>query len=89
MKDTIAGVKHHHERWDGKGYPDGLKGRRIPLIAAIIAVADSYDAMTSDRPYRRAMPKKKAEEEIIRNKGKQFCPDIVEAFLNILRRGEV
>jgi len=73
-------VRYHHERWDGKGYPDGLAGSEIPLLARIIAVADSYDAMTSDRPYRLAKDNSKAVEELIRCSGTQFDKDIVEAF---------
>jgi HD-GYP domain-containing protein (c-di-GMP phosphodiesterase class II) len=73
-------VRHHHERWDGKGYPDGLKGEEIPLGARVIAVADSFDAMTSNRPYRRAMGFSTALEEIVKNSGTQFDPQVVEAF---------
>jgi diguanylate cyclase (GGDEF)-like protein len=74
-------VLSHHERFDGKGYPQGLKGKDIPLYARIIAVADSYDAMTSDRVYHKAMTKQEAIEEIVRCSGTQFDPDIVQAFL--------
>ena len=77
-------VRHHHERWDGKGYPDGLKGEDIPLGARIIAVADSFDAMTSDRPYRRALSHATALAEIERNAGIQFDPQVVEAFQRYL-----
>ena len=73
-------VRSHHERWDGKGYPDGLGGREIPLGARIFAVADSLDAMTSHRPYRRAMGWKAASAEIIACSGKQFDPEIVDAY---------
>ncbi len=73
-------VRHHHERWDGGGYPDGLKDEEIPLGARIIAVADSYDAMTSDRPYRRALSTAVAMSEIDRNSGIQFDPVVVDAF---------
>ncbi|MGV8905442.1 MAG: HD domain-containing phosphohydrolase [Acetobacterium sp.] len=72
----------HHEKWDGKGYPQGLKGFEIPLGARIIAVADAYDAMTSDRPYRKAMDREVAVKEIVRNSGTQFDPDIVNIFIN-------
>ncbi len=74
-------VRHHHERWDGRGYPDGLKGEDIPLGSRIIAVADSYDAMTSNRPYRRALSHAVAMDEIVRNSGIQFDPQVVEAFV--------
>lgn len=73
-------VRHHHERWDGLGYPDGLTGEDIPLGARIIAVADSFDAMTSDRPYRKALSFSTALAEIVRNSGVQFDPQVVEAF---------
>jgi len=76
-------VRHHHERWDGKGYPDGLAGSEIPLLARIIAVADSYDAMTSDRPYRLAKDRERAVEELIRCSGVQFDREAVDVFKKI------
>jgi putative nucleotidyltransferase with HDIG domain len=72
-------ARNHHERFDGKGYPDGLKGKSIPLAARILTVADAFDAMTSDRPYRRALSQEVAAAEIRRNAGSQFCPDVVAA----------
>jgi putative nucleotidyltransferase with HDIG domain len=72
-------ARNHHERFDGKGYPDGLKGDQIPLAARILTVADAFDAMTSDRPYRRALSQEVAAAEIRRNTGTQFCPDVVAA----------
>jgi len=77
-------ILSHHERWDGKGYPRGLVGENIPLLARIIAVADSYDAMTEDRVYRKAMTEQEAVEEIVRNTGTQFDPEIVGLFLEII-----
>jgi putative nucleotidyltransferase with HDIG domain len=74
-------IRHHHERWDGKGYPDGLAGDEIPLGARIIAVADAYDAMTSDRPYRQALSHDIAIAELQRGAGKQFDPNVVAAFI--------
>lgn len=74
-------IRHHHERYDGRGYPDGLAGEEIPLTARILAVADTYDAMTSTRPYRKALDHDVAIEELIRCSGKQFDPKVVEAFL--------
>lgn len=71
----------HHERWDGKGYPQGLKGEEIPLLCRILAVADAYDAMTSDRTYRKAMSREETIAEIKRNVGTQFDPEIVSAFI--------
>ena len=73
-------VRHHHERWDGAGYPDGLFGQRIPLSARIFAVADTLDAMTSDRPYRAALGWADAVEEILAQSGRQFDPNVVQAF---------
>jgi HD-GYP domain-containing protein (c-di-GMP phosphodiesterase class II) len=74
-------IRHHHERWNGTGYPDGLAGEAIPLGARIIAVADVYDAMTSDRPYRRALSHEVALSELIRGSGTQFDARVLEAFL--------
>lgn len=76
-------VHSHHERFDGKGYPDGLAGDEIPLGARIFAVADTFDAMTSDRPYRRALPWEAARDEIVRHNGSQFDPQVVETFLEV------
>jgi HD-GYP domain-containing protein (c-di-GMP phosphodiesterase class II) len=73
-------VRHHHERWDGSGYPDGLGRTEIPLGARVFAVADALDAMTSDRPYRRAQSWEAATAEIVREAGRQFDPRVVEAF---------
>jgi HD-GYP domain-containing protein (c-di-GMP phosphodiesterase class II) len=76
-------VYSHHERWDGDGYPRGLKAEEIPFGARVFPIADSFDAMTSDRPYRRAMPTSEALEEIRQGSGSQFWPVAVEAFLSI------
>lgn len=76
-------VLHHHERWDGGGYPKGLKGEEIPFLVQIVAVADAYDAMTSDRPYRRALSPEEAAEVIRKEAGRQFSPRVAEAFLRV------
>ncbi|MBI4978832.1 MAG: HD domain-containing protein [Spirochaetes bacterium] len=76
-------VRHHHERWDGKGYPDGIAGERIPLLSRIITVADAFDAITSSRPYRRARTHKEAQHEIIQHRGTQFDPVIVDALMKV------
>lgn len=76
-------VRSHHERHDGRGYPDGLSGENIYIGARIFAVIDTYDAMTSDRPYRKALPPEVAHEEIVKNRGSQFDPKIVDAFIRI------
>jgi HD-GYP domain-containing protein (c-di-GMP phosphodiesterase class II) len=78
-------IRHHHERWDGRGYPDGLAGTQIPLGARVITVADAYDAMTSDRPYRAALSPEIALAELRRGAGRQFDPDLVEAFIACYR----
>jgi len=75
---------HHHERWDGAGYPDGLKGDDIPLFARIIAIADAYDAMISYRPYRRSLTKEEAKHEIEKNAGSQFDPNLIQYFLEVI-----
>jgi len=77
-------IQCHHERWDGKGYPLGVSGTEIPCLARILAVADSFDAMTSDRPYHPAMPLDKAVDELVANKNTQFDADVVDSFLKIL-----
>ncbi|MFH1995898.1 MAG: HD domain-containing phosphohydrolase [Candidatus Omnitrophota bacterium] len=82
LKDGVLAIRHHHERFDGGGYPDGLKSDGIPILARILAIADSYDAMTSDRAYRKGMPQEKAVEELKRCSGHQFDPSIVDAFLS-------
>lgn len=86
----ISGVRSHHERFDGDGYPDGIHGRYIPLIAKVISVADAYDAMTSERPYRRrTMNEETAIQTIRDNKGAQFDPLVVRAFLKAYNEGEI
>jgi putative two-component system response regulator len=80
LSQAIPIVRHHHERWDGKGYPDGLKSEAIPLLARIVAVADSFDAITIDRPYRRSRSLKDAYQEILRMSESQFDPIVVSAF---------
>lgn len=81
--DVLEYIKHHHERYDGDGYPDGLEGEDIPLGARIIMVSDSVDAMVTSRAYRDALSASKARQELIENKGSQFDPDVVDAALNI------
>lgn len=80
LKHVVAGMRYHHERWDGTGYPCKLKGEEIPMIARIISVADTYDAMVSTRPYRKGLDPKIAYDEIVKHSGTQFDPVVVEAF---------
>lgn len=85
LKEATDAVYHHHERYDGYGYPDGLKGEEIPYLARILAISDAFDAMTSERPYK---PKKSIHEAIIElqdNAGTQFDPEIVDVFIHVLR----
>lgn len=84
LKDVSKIVRHHHERWDGTGYPDGLTKGEIPLESRILAAADMYDAMTSDRPYRDALTDEQALAELVRCRGTQICPDVCDAFLSWL-----
>lgn len=87
LGDAVDIIRFHHERFDGAGYPGGLAGDDIPLPARIFAVVDAYDALTSDRPYRKAFPSERAVEEIARGSGTHFDPDIVEAFLILMEDG--
>ncbi|HLT55103.1 MAG TPA: HD domain-containing phosphohydrolase, partial [Bacillota bacterium] len=81
--DNIDVIYHHHERWDGKGYPDGLAGENIPYLARITAIADAFDAMTSSRSYRPALPYEEAYKRIVEGKGTQFDPQLVELFMRV------
>jgi diguanylate cyclase (GGDEF)-like protein len=83
LSSALPIVRHHHERWDGQGYPDGLRGREIPLAARIFAFADTLDAMTSDRPYRNKLPYHAVREEVARMSGSQFDPHLVAAFMSV------
>jgi HD-GYP domain-containing protein (c-di-GMP phosphodiesterase class II) len=89
LKEIIPGMLYHHEKPDGKGYPEGLKDRDIPLTAKIISVADTYDAMTTTRPYRAGLPDEAALGELKKYSGTQFDAEIVEAFFKAFEKGEV
>jgi HD-GYP domain-containing protein (c-di-GMP phosphodiesterase class II) len=87
LRDIVPGVKWHHEKYDGTGYPDGLKGEAIPVIARIISVADTFDAMTTDRPYRKGLSVEAARDELKRYAGTQFDPAVVAAFIRSVDEG--
>lgn len=89
LRDLVPAVRHHHENWDGTGYPDGLAGERIPLGARIIIFADTIDAMTSDRPYRKALDADAVRQELVKWRGRQFDPSICDALLSSPRYGEL
>jgi len=85
LGDAALVIRHHHERFDGAGYPAGLAGEEIPLSARIFAIADSFDAMTSDRPYRKALPVERALEQIREGAGTQFDPEVVDVFVDLVQ----
>ena len=89
MPDIKVGARHHHERWDGRGYPDGLRGRDIPEVARIICIADAYDAMNSRRVYRNALPKEVIRHELVEGSGVQFDPMMTEVFLKLFDEGKL
>ena len=86
FQDAIPAIRHHHERWDGLGYPDGLNGEDIPLEATIVGLADAWDAMTTNRPYATALSLNEALMQIRSGRGKQFSPAVVDAFTEVARR---
>jgi len=86
LKNSYQAIYHHHERYNGNGYPDGLKSENIPILARIIAVADTYDAMGSDRPYRKKLSQDKIMKELTEQSGKQFDPEVVKALISVLDR---
>ena len=89
LEHVFPGIRHHHEKWDGTGYPDGLCGDDIPFLARIIAVTDAWDAMMSRRPHRGPLGRAKARAEIEKNLGRQFDPVVGRAFLNALDKGDI
>ena len=86
LRPTVPLIRHHHERWDGTGYPDRLARDAVPQEAYVVGLADAWDAMTTDRPYQAALPWDDAAEEVRRGRGSQFSPDVVDAFFRVLRR---
>ncbi len=87
--DTVPVVISHHERFDGKGYPRGIKGESIPVLGRVICIADSFDAMTTDRPYRKGLSLEQAVYELKKNSGTQFDPVLVEIFITMISDGEI
>lgn len=86
LREISPFIRHHHEAWDGSGYPDGLTGSEIPLGARILAVATAYDAMTSERSYHERMDEERAVSELRKSAGEKFDPEVVEAFLRVLQK---
>lgn len=89
LSHLADGILYHHERWDGKGYPHGLKGRDIPIIGRIVNVSDSYDTITTARSYKKAFPPQEAFEELLKCAGTQFDPEIVETFYQAWKSGRI
>ncbi len=89
LRSITPGIRHHHETYNGRGYPDLLKGKEIPIMARIISVADTFDAMTTDRPYRKGLPKEVALRELEESAGIQFDASVVDAFIRAFRAGKV
>ncbi len=77
----MPAIRNHHEKWDGTGYPDKLKGEDIPLLARIVAIADAYDAMATDRPYKKALSLEECEAILRKTAGKMYDPDLIEVFV--------
>ena len=82
-------TRWHHERWDGTGYPDGLRGEAIPIAARIVAVADAFDALTTERPYKRAWTLGEAVDELVASRGRLFCPRVIDALESLWRSGRL
>ena len=89
IEGMLDGIRYHHERYDGDGYPDGLKGEDIPLVARILCLADSYDAMTSNRVYRKRLKNDEVRSELMRCSGSQFDPDLTKMFITLIDRGSL
>lgn len=89
FKDVNIGAKYHHERYDGKGYPSGLKGEEIPLVARVIGIVDSYDAMTSNRVYRKRLQDEVVKAELLKGRGTQFDPELIDKFMELLEEGNL
>jgi putative two-component system response regulator len=79
----MPAVRNHHERWDGSGYPDKMIGDAIPLVARIVAIADAYDAMATDRPYKKSLPLEECEQLLRKTSGKMYDPELIEVFVKL------
>jgi putative nucleotidyltransferase with HDIG domain len=86
LREAVPIIRHHHEWWDGRGYPDGLAGTEIPLAVAVVGLADAWDAMTTERPYHRALDLDEAFAEVRNGRGTQFVPEVVDAFFSVVRK---
>jgi putative nucleotidyltransferase with HDIG domain len=89
LREAVPLIRHHHERWDGNGYPDAIAADAIPLEACVVGLADAWDAMTTDRPYHRALTLEEAAQQVREGRGTQFSPAVVDAFFRALRRGRI
>ncbi|MBQ7474799.1 MAG: HD domain-containing protein [Clostridia bacterium] len=89
LKDAATAAVCHHERYDGSGYPGGISGKNIPERSRIISIADAYDAMSSSRVYRAALPRDVIREELVKGRGSQFDPDFLDVFLTLFDEGKV
>ena len=89
LAPAVPIILYHHERWDGKGYPEGLAGETIPEEARLLSIVDTFDAMTSDRPYRPAIPASVTFEAILEQSGTQFDPAMIDTFMRCWERGEI
>jgi HD-GYP domain-containing protein (c-di-GMP phosphodiesterase class II) len=87
LASCVSIILHHHERWDGGGYPEGLKGEEIPIEARILAIADTFEAMTATRPYRSAFSREEVIRELRKGAGTQFDPKLVEIFIDLIKAG--
>ena len=86
LREAVPIIRHHHERWDGRGYPDGLGRDGDPAAAAVVGLADAWDAMTTERPYHRALDLDEAFAEVRDGRGTQFAPEVVDAFFSVVRK---
>jgi HD-GYP domain-containing protein (c-di-GMP phosphodiesterase class II) len=89
LNECIPGMKYHHEKWSGGGYPDGLKGDEIPMQARIVSIADTFDAMTTNRPYQKAMDLNYVVEKIMSFAGSRFDPRVCDAFVQAVKQGDI